>query len=452
MLQQTTSNQAGGIDDQRACPSVFSKFLKGAVLGLSMVMAMMQAPTLASAADYVLGPQDKLRIRVFEWRPVTGSAFEWAPLNGEFEISAAGNLSLPIIGMIAAAGRSIEQVSLSIGEQLKIRIGLQERPTPSVEVSEYRPFFITGLVSKPGKYSYSPGLTVIQALSMAGGSSGPIDTLSLTVQRESLAGRGDLRTLEVERVSLLARQARLEAILKNQGSVTFPAELLAKANLAVVARVMREEQALFDVRERTMKAQIDALNQTKVLASRQIEALNAKAASLTKQVELANKELGTVSKMVSQGLTVSSRQFGASQNLSELESRSLDVSLALLKAQQDIAKVDPDIADLRNRSNMSTLMDASEVRDRLAANAEKAETVRALLENNQARAPQAADFAPDAGENAFLTTIERSVDGALTTLVSDDNDLIAPGDLLRVTRSPTPDSRAGAPDRTALQN
>lgn len=430
----------------------FSKLSSAVALLSSVLLGMMQAVTPALAADYVLGPQDKLRIRVFEWRPVTGSAFEWAPLNGEFEISAAGNLSLPIIGMIAASGRSVEQVSASIGDQLKIRIGLQERPTPSVEVSEYRPFFITGLVSKPGRYSYIPGLTVIQALSMAGGSSGPIDTLSLSVQRESLTGRGDLRTLEVERVSLLARQARLEAILKNQLSVTFPAELVAKANQAVVARVMREEQALFEIRGRTIEAQIDALNQAKILASRQIETLKAKAASLAKQVEMANKELGTVSKMVSQGLTVSARQFGASQNLSELESRSLDVSLALLKAQQDIAKVDPDITDLRNRSNMSALMDSSEVRDRLAANSEKAETVRALLENNQVRAPEAANFALDANDHAFLTTIEREVGGAVKTLVAGDNEMIEPGDLVRVTRSPVTSSPARTGDRAVLQN
>ena len=453
MVQQTISSRrqvdrAAGMGTQ----CVFSKLFSIAALLSSVLVGIIPMSTSASAADYILGPQDKLRIRVFEWRPVTGSAFEWAPLNGEFEISAAGNLSLPIIGIIAAAGRSVEQVSASIGDQLKIRIGLQERPTPSVEVSEYRPFFITGLVSKPGKYSYSPGLTVIQALSMAGGSSGPIDTLSLAVQRESLAGRGDLRTLEVERVSLLARQARLEAILKNQPSVSFPAELVAKANQAVVSRVMREEQALFEIRARTIEAQIDALNQAKILASRQIETLKAKAASLAKQVEMANKELGTVSKMVSQGLTVSSRQFGASQNLSELESRSLDVSLALLKAQQDIAKVDPDITDLRNRSNMSALMDASEVRDRLAANSEKAETVRALLENNQARAPEAANFALDASENAFLTTIERKVDGAVSTQVAGDNEMIAPGDLVRVTRSPMTSSRAGTRDRAVLQN
>lgn len=416
------------------------------IVALGTVVAV-HIGTPACAAVYTLGAQDKVRIRVFEWRPVTGSAFEWTPLNGEFEISAAGNLSLPIIGTIPAAGLSTEQVSVLIGDQLKTRIGLQERPSPSVEVSEYRPFFVAGLVSRPGKYSYSPGLTVIEALSMAGGSAGASDALFMAVQRDSLMSRGDIRALETERVSLLARQARLDAILKAQTSVTFPIELSEKSNQASIARILREEQALFDIRQRSIASQIEALVQTKVLATRQIEALTAKTASLAKQTELANKELGSVTKMVSQGLTVSSRQFSASQNLADLESRNLDVSLALLKAQQDIAKVDPDISDLRNRDRMSALTEASEIRDRLAANAEKAVTAVALLEHNIARAPEAARLALDTGD-AFVTTVERRIDGAVKIMNVDDNEPIAPGDLLRVSRRPA----TTAPGLPAFQN
>jgi polysaccharide export outer membrane protein len=75
----------------------------------------------ASAADYILGPQDTLKIRVFEWRPSTGTVFEWVPLTGEFVISAAGNLSLPIIGTVPAAGMTLEQVSQNIGERLQMQ-------------------------------------------------------------------------------------------------------------------------------------------------------------------------------------------------------------------------------------------------------------------------------------------------------------------------------------------
>lgn len=387
----------------------------------------------AWADDYVLGPQDKLKIRVFEWRPMAGAAVEWAPLTGEFVVSPAGNLSIPIIGTVPAAGMTLEQVSDSIGERLKTQVGMQKRPNASVEVAEYRPFFLTGLVTRPGKYSYSPGLTVVQALSMAGGTFGLIDPNLVGLQRDALVARGDLRTLEVERLSLLARQARLDAVTQDQPSIAFPPELMTRAGDATVDRMMREEQDLFDTRQRSMSTEIDALNQAKLLATNQIEALNSKAVSLAKQIELANKDVGTVSKLISQGLTVSSRELGANQNLAQLQSQNLDVALANLKARQDIAKADGDIADASNRYRVQALTEATEVRDRLASNKEKTITTRGLLENIQARAPAAAaNMAADDTQRTLVTTIDRIVNGALRTIVVGDNDPVVPGDVIRV--------------------
>ena len=393
------------------------------ILGISSVWA----------DDYVLGPQDKLKIRVFEWRPMAGSAVEWAPLTGEFVVSTAGNLSMPIIGTVPAAGMTLEQVSEIIGERLKTQVGMQKRPNASVEVAEYRPFFLTGLVTRPGRYSYSPGLTVVQALSMAGGTFGLIDPNLVGLQRDALVARGDLRTLEVERLSLLARQARLDAVTQDQPAITFPSELTSRAGDATVDRMMREEQDLFDTRQRSLSTEIDALNQAKLLASNQIEALNSKAVSLAKQIELANKDVGTVSKLISQGLTVSSRELGANQNLAQLQSQNLDVALANLKARRDVAKADGDIADANNRYRVQALTEATEVRDRLASNREKTTTTRGLLENIQARAPAAAaNMAADDSLRTLVTTIDRIVDGTLRTIVVGDNDPVLPGDVIRV--------------------
>ncbi|GAJ95151.1 polysaccharide biosynthesis/export family protein [Rhizobium rhizogenes] len=418
-------------------------------LSFLAVIALFEILGISSAwaDDYVLGPQDKLKIRVFEWRPMAGTTVEWAPLTGEFVISTAGNLSMPIIGTVPAAGMTLEQVSDSIGERLKTQVGMQKRPNASVEVAEYRPFFLTGLVTRPGKYSYSPGLTVVQALSMAGGTFGLIDPNLVGLQRDALVARGDLRTLEAERLSLLARQARLDAVTQDQPSIVFPPELTTRADDATVDRMMREEQDLFDTRQRSMSTEIDALNQTKLLATNQIEALNSKAVSLAKQIELANKDVGTVSKLISQGLTVSSRELGANQNLAQLQSQNLDVALANLKARQDIAKADGDIADASNRYRVQALTEATEVRDRLASNKEKTITTRGLLENIQARAPAAAaNMAADDTQRTLVTTIDRIVNGALRTIVVGDNDLVSPGDVIRVEDQKT------APSEQATNN
>jgi len=389
---------------------------------------------VTAAQDYLLGPQDVLKIRVFEWRPSTGAPFEWVPLTGEFAISAAGNLSLPIIGTVPAAGKTLEEVSDSIGERLQNQVGLQKRPNASVEISSYRPFFVTGMVATPGKYSFSPGLTVVQALSMAGGI-GPVDANLISLQRDALSGRGDLRALEAERLELVARQARIDAILDNASEIKFPAELTTRKDEPGIARMLTEEEALFETRMRAMETEIDALNQAKILAANQISALKEKAASLGKQIELANRDLGSVNKLVSQGLTVSTRQLGANQNLADLESRNLDVSLAVLKTQQDLAKVDQDIGDVRNRYRISALTEAAELRDRFASNLKKTETASDLLKNLEVRAPAAiAALEEDKDTYAFTTTISRVIDGSNQSLIVSDNEPVVPGDVIRVER------------------
>lgn len=408
-------------------------------LALIVALSLLALPvaTPAQTTDYVLGPQDVLRIRVFEWRPNAGVAFEWAPLTGEFAVSATGALSLPIIGTVPVSGRTLDEVSDLIGEQLQKQVGLQKRPRASVEVSEYRPFFVAGLVSSPGKYSYVPGLTVIQALSMAGGL-GQGDSSMFGLQREVLVNRGDLRQLAVERLALLARQARVDAFLNDEATISFQEELKSRSHQPDVDRMMRDEQTLLESRLHSIKTEMDGLAQSVVLATNQLKALKLKEATLAKQIELATKDLDVVNRMVSQGLTVSSRQLGANQNVADLESRNLDVSLAIVKTQQDIAKLSMDTIDRRQKYRADALKEAADLRDRLAANSEKARTTRSLLMNIEMQAPAALAALEAEGEPTFVTTLSRSVGGVMQTMVVNDNDAVAPGDVIRVERRNDP--------------
>ena len=138
----------------------------------ALVLAMSTAcsgPAWASPADYVLGPQDKLRIKVYDWRNNTGEAHEWTALTGEFSVGASGKIDLPLAGEIVAAGRTTSAVARDLGERLQQKVGLAQQPDASIEVVEYRPFYIVGTVQKAGAYPYRPDLTVLQAVGIAGG-------------------------------------------------------------------------------------------------------------------------------------------------------------------------------------------------------------------------------------------------------------------------------------------
>jgi len=121
--------------------------------------AMQQAMPAAAPVDpdYQLGSGDKVRVTVFG-EPT---------LSGEFYVTGSGQVSLPLVGEVKAAGLSVRQFQETV--ETALRNGYLKQPRVSAEVLNFRPFYILGEVSKPGTYPYTSGLTVQNAVATAGG-------------------------------------------------------------------------------------------------------------------------------------------------------------------------------------------------------------------------------------------------------------------------------------------
>jgi polysaccharide biosynthesis/export protein len=110
-----------------------------------------------SFGPYVLGPGDRLRIKSYGDEDVSG----------EYEIGSSGNISIPLVGEIRAAGTTTTRLEETIASRMKGSIATN--PKINVEIAAYAPFFVLGEVKKAGEYSFHPGLTVADAIAMAGG-------------------------------------------------------------------------------------------------------------------------------------------------------------------------------------------------------------------------------------------------------------------------------------------
>ncbi len=116
------------------------------------------APQSASDDGYVLGINDRVRVLVF------GEA----SLSGEFLVDSTGRLAMPFIGEIQAAGltrRALEDVLEKKLSQEEILLD----PRVSVDLLNFRPYYILGEVTRPGEYPYTTGLNVFNAVATAGG-------------------------------------------------------------------------------------------------------------------------------------------------------------------------------------------------------------------------------------------------------------------------------------------
>lgn len=110
-----------------------------------------------TSTAYKLGSSDRLRVTVFGH----------PDLSGEFEVDGTGSISLPLIGQTTAVGLATTELEQSIATNLAN--GYILNPRVSVEVINYRPFYILGEVGQPGEYPYTNGLTVQNAVAAAGG-------------------------------------------------------------------------------------------------------------------------------------------------------------------------------------------------------------------------------------------------------------------------------------------
>jgi protein involved in polysaccharide export with SLBB domain len=131
---------------------------------------------LPQTTEYRLGPGDRLRVSVFNREELTG----------EFTVGTLGRISYPLVGEVEAAGRTVPEFTNQLSQQL--RNGYVRDPIVSVEIAQYRPFYILGEVNRPGAYPYSPGMTVMGAVATAGGFTYRANSRRVFVQRPGETG------------------------------------------------------------------------------------------------------------------------------------------------------------------------------------------------------------------------------------------------------------------------
>lgn len=135
---------------------------------------------------YQLDSGDELRVTVFEQ----------ANLSTNYTVDQAGFVTLPLIGSVAARGRTTKQLSSDIATRLKQ--GFVRDPDVAIEVQTFRPFFIHGEINNAGQYEYVNGLTVQTAIAIAGGFSArankQVAVITRQINGEIQHGKVDLNT------------------------------------------------------------------------------------------------------------------------------------------------------------------------------------------------------------------------------------------------------------------
>lgn len=385
--------------------------LFGALLSAGLALGQ------ASAAEpYRIAPGDVLQI----------SVFGEARLSGRFKVGPDGAIGFPLVGALPVAGETPADVMRKLEAALAERI--PKGSSAAVEVAEHAPVFVAGEVDKPGPVTFSPGMTVLEAVASAGGMRRARDAERLLLPL--IAAEQELADLRLAHFSGQVQRARLVAELEGK-----PFEVADVAVDPLVAsdamrRVIAAEADLFEKRRALLAGQEAALRAQRDSYDPEIESLTAGIALYDEEVRLLAKEADTQEGLLKKGLTVESRMTAVRREQAALQRSLLEARSYLARAVQRKLEVQQRLDEARQ---VRMRDDAAALRDLDAA---QARVERRIMSAAAAIDELRRDVTTPAERRLSATTyvlIRREASGRRSSTVEETEEL-RPGDVLRVER------------------
>lgn len=175
--------------------------------------------------------------------------------------------------------------------------------------------------------------------------------------------RSQLDTVEGQLDELAARRARLEAERDERRTITFPPELLARAEQEPELKGLIEGQRrLFEARLETLDKQVEQLSERKEQIALQIRGVEAQLESARRQVELIRQELKDQQDLLSKGLAQASRVLALEREAARLTGTIGELESAAARGRAQIVETDLQILQLKTRRReeaITTLRDLS---------------------------------------------------------------------------------------------
>jgi polysaccharide export outer membrane protein len=356
-------------------------------------------------------------------------------LSLQLAVQAGGEIALPLLGRVTAEGLTPAALEDEL-ERLIAEKEIDSHPDVSIEVTRWRDVIVSGAVRAPGGVAWQPGLTAAAAAALAGGERPDLTGL-LGESLSALQAIESQAALEGRLRSLSAAEARLTAEIPFLASADFPDVSRPDPVIAFPATVMGE--SFTDLR----KTQSDILASSIVLE-------RARHASLLQRRDAVDSQIvaleGRVDALERQEALIAEEQ----QGLATLESSRLVPKPRLLEIKRDSADVAADrleaIAELadarRERAEIGLSIDtfgqsltrdlSTELADLRSERAEIEGRMPASRQAAALAAEQAPDLDRSAGDERF--TIVRTIAGGVDIHPGSENEVLLPGDQLRVGR------------------
>ncbi|NNE34674.1 MAG: hypothetical protein HKN13_05535 [Rhodothermales bacterium] len=387
------------------------------------------APTSVASDDvYRLGTGDSISF----------SVITFPELNRTIQIDVDGRVFLPLIGVFAAEGRSLDEL------RSEVELNLVTNPTSLpqraageplgklsasdiiIDISEYRPVYVSGAVASPSVITFRPGMTVRQAIAQAGGIgllSGELDETRLM---EITAQRDELTSLIAARTERLVRLRQdLEKLMNESGS---EASRVSAAEdpppLSSLAGLSEVSEAWLQAREAQRAGERQLLSTTKKELVERMQVLDELMKISDETVALRESEYERLLDLRKRGISTENAVSQAQEGVLQASSRALDTSDEFLRIRSLIAETESQQSSTEAQSRVALL----EAMDQELFELVRLRSRRASLDRNL----HTAGFRSE--EDADTRLIFRNfVNGRNPESVAvEPSDVLSPGDVIEV--------------------
>ncbi len=363
--------------------------------------------------NYRLDGGDHLQIRFYD-------RFDREDLNGEYVVNEAGELRLPRFGKFEARGKSTTELEQDIRQIIEKK---GEKPGYfSIEVTECRPFYVSGLANRPGGYPYVPGFTVMHAVSLAGGLyRSPMASVA-DVMRER---RGLTETLD-RLASFIARRARLMAERENAATIPVPKELTrlvsGRANEMIESEtIVLQHNREIENRDRTW------LQDTIAVSKKEAEDYRTYIERVTRRVDEQMTIVDGLKKLQDQKIVNQQRVLESVVALDNVQ-RDKEIAMAgLSRANNTMQKADRDLAMLVLEKNARIAREMTEADQEISRLRVSATETRKLASGLETLATQGG-----VAEVASYRIMRRNEAGQLAFVAAKETTPIMPGDVIQI--------------------
>ena len=298
------------------------------------------APTTRTAGlqngnRFELTGADKLSIKFHGYQDLTG----------DYRVNPDETLSIPALGRVSIGGVTAAELEIVLAERAAKITGRESYIT--VEVAEYRPIFVSGLVSRPGSHAWQPGMTVLHAVTLLGGI---YRATAETGGGVVIGADGEILRLrrainDIKRS--MAVLARYRAERADQGTIAVPEELSALVGKVEAQSLIAEQTSVLANRRSSLTAQLAALERAKAIGQQEVAGLTAQGQRLREVLEQRRSYKKNIEGLQAKGYVRAERTMDETSKLVELEDRATTVSVGIARVQGMLVGIERDLIGLR---------------------------------------------------------------------------------------------------------